>query len=1010
MTTTYERLSTDEQRVYDSLNIADQIAFLHRPALRALRMKEFEQSIDWGPSGVASADEFDDLTAAAVVIEHARASSASATDQAAPVEQHVAASAGDAAQPPPALLGATAGNGALVFTKVSNKRGSLTKTYSLGADGKPKKTTAAKLYEGHAERMECADIAEFMARRATLESHEALLYGVAERASVSITTQSELKGRPALRGTHIARDAEHMHYAKAPGVVMFDHDPEHCEREFDRTSLRAAMLEAVPGLDLAPMAWATSASSCIVNEQTGDVLQGLRGQRLYVPVADATDIPRIGKVIYERLWAAGFGRFVVSKAGALLDRNIVDASAWTPERIDFAAGAKCMPPLVQSAPPWHVWGAGLMGGLDPWNSRTLPDLTDAEREAAARNRTTARAAKASEAAAAREAYIVERGSALAADRGIDAEAGVALVREAVERSLLFADFLLHPEDGEPVTVGAVLDDPVRWHGARFADPLEHDYRSDMRIAWCNLRSGGRPYLYSHAHGIGQRYELVRQPARLQIQPGGDARLVDDCLRIMRERGDVYDFGSSDTAEVVGEGRVRVSGVVNLLDYLNRHVRFTRFDKRARKEDDPWWPTSCPESVAKTIAARSGERELPKLRGVITAPTLRADGSVLDAPGYDVGTGLFYVEHGDAARVNSTPSKQEVEDALEALWKPVSQFPFADAHARGVVLAALLTACVRRGLPRAPGIAIDAPTAGTGKSLLAETILALGGHSSSSHVPPTGDEETGKVLFSLLREGAGAVYFDNFTGVVGGKAIDQFLTAELYSGRVLGLSKNEGGLPNGALFVVTGNNLQIAGDTCRRMLVCRLDARIEDPHRRSFAFEPRHYVSRHRARLVAAALTLMRGYITSGATPVGRPLGSFEQWDGLVRQTVCWLAATQSKVELDDPNVTTEHSGANDETKNLLGVMLAAWRGAFGSTPHTTGEALVFLNDFDKAGEDKRAEREALKAAIAQLPRPPKVEVDAKRLGIWLTTSRDRVVGGMRFESRARRNVKDWVVV
>jgi len=41
-----------------------------------------------------------------------------------------------------------------------------------------------------------------------------------------------------------------------------------------------------------------------------------------------------------------------------------------------------------------------------------------------------------------------------------------------------------------VTVGTVLDNRERWHGERFADPLEPDYRGDKRIAWLNLRSGG----------------------------------------------------------------------------------------------------------------------------------------------------------------------------------------------------------------------------------------------------------------------------------------------------------------------------------------------------------------------------------------------------------------------------------------------------------------------------------------------------------------------------------------
>jgi hypothetical protein len=899
-------------------------------------------------------------------------------------------------------------NNALRFTRLRNDKGLLTKTYALDADGALQKPrTAAKLHQGHAERIECADIAEFMALRATLQPHEALAYGVAERPSVSITTQEELRKRPTLRRTHIARDAEHLHYAKAPGVLMLDHDAEHSAESFDRDGLRAAMVAAVPELGVsAPMAWATSASSYIMNDGTDEVLHGLRGQRLYVPVADATDIARIGRVIYERLWASGYGRFIVSASGALLDRNIVDASAWAPERIDFAAGAQCSAPLVQRAPAFHFWEAA-DGGLDPWDSRAyLPDLTADEAERAATNRAKARAEVQDEAKAKRVAYIDARGEALAQERGIDLDAAVGLVREAVENDLLFADFLLYPEEGEPVTVGQVLDDPGRWHNARFADPLEPSYRSDRRIAWCNLRSGGRPYLFSWAHGLNKRYELVRQPAMLRVQPGENARLTDECLRVMREHGDVFDFGT-EMARVVA-GRVFICNRGWVQDYLSRRVRFVRFDSRAPKGTDPWKPTDCPDKVAQAVMDRVAERGLPVLRGVITAPTMRDDGSVLDKPGYDSATGLLFVSDGNTPSVPANPTTTDVLAALRELMAPVSLFPYADAASRSVALSALLTACVRRSLPRAPGFANDAPVAGTGKSLLAQTVLALGGHSGASNTPPPTDEEMGKVLFASLRAGAGAIFFDNYAQPVGGPAIDQFLTAEVYSGRVLGTSTTAADMPNGALVLFTGNNLQIKGDTCRRVLVCRLDARVEHPNRRAFDFDPEQYVRSRRQSLVVAALTLMRGYLVSGAPLKGRPLGSFEKWDALVRQTVCWLAEMQDEFELADPSTTTEGTDAVDESKNHLGDMLTAWRSAFGDEPRTAAEVLTFVDDEYADDETKRAAQASLAQSVARLRRSPREPVDAVRLGMWLHKHRERVTCGMRFESPiARKNSRAW---
>ena len=53
---------------------------------------------------------------------------------------------------------------------------------------------------------------------------------------------------------------------------------------------------------------------------------------------------------------------------------------------------------------------------------------------------------------------------------------------AAEQHVLSSDFVLYRPDGTSITVGEVLADPEKWHQARFADPLEPEYRDDKRIA------------------------------------------------------------------------------------------------------------------------------------------------------------------------------------------------------------------------------------------------------------------------------------------------------------------------------------------------------------------------------------------------------------------------------------------------------------------------------------------------------------------------------------------------
>ena len=126
---------------------------------------------------------------------------------------------------------------------------------------------------------------------------------------------------------------------------MLDHDPD--EVALSREDLVALIRSAAPGLAGSAMLWWPSASSHICDAETGRDLTGLRGQRIYLMVSEAADVPRAGAALVDRFWAAGQGRIVVSVAGAALERCPIDSSVWQPERLDFAAGACCGMGLVQ---------------------------------------------------------------------------------------------------------------------------------------------------------------------------------------------------------------------------------------------------------------------------------------------------------------------------------------------------------------------------------------------------------------------------------------------------------------------------------------------------------------------------------------------------------------------------------------------------------------------------------------------------------------------------------------
>ena len=272
-----------------------------------------------------------------------------------------------------------------------------------------------------------------------------------------------------------------------------------------------------------------------------------------------------------------------------------------------------------------------------------------------------------EVSAARKAYVAEHANPTAAQKlNVSEKRLRSLWNRAVEHRVLTSDFVLHREDGTTVTVGEVLSDAEKWHQARFADPLEPDYRNDKRIAYLNLEpeEDSEPYLYSHAHG-GMRFRLVREAAKITLKKGERARVLDTTLTIIRGRGDVFERGG-EMVKMAGNAILPFNDP-RLSDYLSRHIRFTEM-KLIKGE---WMELAAdpPNWLCQQLNAKAGERGLRDLRAIITAPILRPDGSLLCTPGYDEATGLL-LKAGSWPRIPEAPTKsrtsQGIRDAVETL--------------------------------------------------------------------------------------------------------------------------------------------------------------------------------------------------------------------------------------------------------------------------------------------------------------------------------------------------------
>ncbi len=439
---------------------------------------------------------------------------------------------------------------------------------------------------------------------------------------------------------------------------------------------------------------------------------------------------------------------------------------------------------------------------------------------------------------------------------------------------------------------------------------------------------------------------------------------------------------------VGTVQLAPVSAIELQEILERLSSWERPDGNEVKAAD------CPPRVPQTYLARIGNWNLPVLTGVIEAPIMRRDGSVLSEPGYDESTGLFLYADADWSAVLDQQTRADAETALRELIAPFSEFPFVDEAAHAVLLAAILTAVQRRLLETAPLFGFDAPGQRSGKSLLAESvgIIATGRKPPSTGVART-EDELRKTVTSVLREGQAIVNLDNITRPLNSPDLARAITQSEYSDRLLGVNRVLR-LKTNVLWTATGNNLTFLGDMSSRALLSRIDAKVERPEERTFQIPdlPQHLIE-NRKRLAIAALTILRAYYAAGRPRQNvRPWGGFDHWSREIREPLVWLGVA-------DPCKTRERIIVNDPERDSALSILSAWHNLF-------GERAMLVADLIREGDAELKERLLMVAA----DRTERAKIDARRLGAWCRSIEDRVFGDFRLSRDGSiRRAMEWRV-
>jgi hypothetical protein len=362
-------------------------------------------------------------------------------------------------------------------------------------------------------------------------------------------------------------------------------------------------------------------------------------------------------------------------------------------------------------------------------------------------------------------------------------------------------------------------------------------------------------------------------------------------------------------------------------------------------------------------------------------------------GYDTKSGLYLDLKGvKYPPIPEKPTKDEALKALAVLKEPFEEVPFVKdtidfdevSPSLSVALSAILTGLTRRTLRSAPLHGFDAAEAGSGKGLCCSVVTNIITGTDATAITFGDDEnEMRKLLFSALLANDQVIVFDNLTRPLEGAALNTVLTEATWEERVLGESRTAT-VPTNALFLASGNNLQINGDMHRRIIAARIDAG-ENPEARSFK-RPKllDWVRANRARLVVAGLTVLRAYEVAGRPDQNLPaFGSFEDYSWRVRGPLVWLGEA-------DPCLTRARFKDSDPEREALATLLTTL------LPISDG---TWKKCKDAAGDfgTNPAVADALNAAgIANSP---------KSLGIYLSRHNGRTVDGLRLDTAKDKHAK-----
>lgn len=348
----------------------------------------------------------------------------------------------------------------------------------------------------------------------------------------------------------------------------------------------------------------------------------------------------------------------------------------------------------------------------------------------------------------------------------------------------------------------------------------------------------------------------------------------------------------------------------------------------------------PMAVVQDILGLGLWPDLPTLDAIVQTPVFRPDGTILDCAGYDASTNLFLQPPSGfkLPKVPWRPTRHDIENALLTIDEVIGQFPYVNQCAKANAIGLLLTPMLRHAIGgKVPLALLNAPQAGTGKSLLAEVISVITTGSIAAMIgAPHEEEEWRKLITSILLAGSTMIIFDNVAHPLISANLARALTAAEWKDRLLG-TNTEVILRQLATWMATGNNIRLGGDLARRCYEIRIDAKMARPQTRQGFKHPRllQWTTENRSQILAALLIVVRGWYAEKRPTFDVPIiGGFEEWACTVGSILGFARVPGFLQNLDKMYETADIESSQWE------IFLSAWYEQFGNNDVTVAGVIA----------------------------------------------------------------------